>query len=162
MTMIILDKDRQKTNICHDGMAPLISVPDVLSSQRFISIRHFHKHTKLAIIYINANIVVSYICSFLHYLDHKILVNIIVDVSWRLHWSFKFWMAQAKRSCQYWHSSIEERSWKTLMFYLLPGYFCQLLHGTWSCYLMAIAHVVEVFCWSQSKFFLTVSTLFVF
>ena len=31
---------------------------------------------------INANFVFPYICSFLHYLDLKMLVNVILDVSW--------------------------------------------------------------------------------
>ena len=40
--------------------------------------RVFHKHTKLAI---NANFVFPYICSFLHYLCLKMLVNEKLDIS---------------------------------------------------------------------------------
>ena len=31
------------------------------------------------------------------------------------HWSGSFWMAQLRRSCQYWHSGIADSLWKTLL-----------------------------------------------
>ena len=53
--------------------------------------------------HIIANFVLKYICSFLHVLDHIMLVNVKLDVSGynrfifrvcRLHWSCSFLMAQ--------------------------------------------------------------------
>ena len=38
---------------------------------------------------INANFVFKYICSFLHYLDLKVLVNMKLDVSWQKGLPFK-------------------------------------------------------------------------
>ena len=63
-----------------------------------------HKNFKIFII---ANVVLKYICSFLHCLDHIMLdlVNVKLDVSGykrfifrvcRLHWSCSFLMAQLK------------------------------------------------------------------
>ena len=70
-----------------------------------------HKIGNFSII---ANFVFPFVCSFLLYLYHMIIVNVKLDVDMRiifqdcrLHWSSSFSMAQLKRSWHYWHSCIE-------------------------------------------------------
>ena len=71
---------------------------------------------KIGNIGIIANFVLPYICSFLPYLQHMMLVNMQLDISGynritfqgcRLHWYSSFLMAQ-NGSWQYWHSCIVE------------------------------------------------------
>ena len=66
-----------------------------------------------------------YICSFMLYFHHMMLVNVKLDVSGyksiifrgcRRHWSGSFVMAQLKRS---WHSCIEMSLWKNSFVLLL-------------------------------------------
>ena len=85
--------------------------------------RGFHMH-KIANIAIIVNFVLRYICSFLLYLQHMVLVNMKIDISGfnsitfqgcRLRWSSYFLMVKVKQSWQYWHSCIVESLWKTLM-----------------------------------------------
>ena len=69
-----------------------------------------------------AYFVFPYVCSFLLYLQHVMLVNAILNISgynritfkgYRLHWSSSFLMRQLKRSWQYWDSCGVETLWKT-------------------------------------------------
>ena len=43
--------------------------------------RIFHEHIKLIILVLLANFVLSYFCSFLHYLHRLILINVELDIS---------------------------------------------------------------------------------
>ena len=70
-----------------------------------------------------ANFVFQYFCSFLLYLQCKMLVNMKWDFSrcnkitfngCRLHWPSSFLMAQVKRNWQYWNSCVVGSLWKTL------------------------------------------------
>ena len=71
-----------------------------------------HKNDNMGII---ANFVFPYICHFLLYLYHMIILNVQLDISecksstfqgCKLHLSSSFRMAQPKRNRQYWHSCI--------------------------------------------------------
>ena len=82
----------------------------------------FSQTCKIVNTAINANFVFTYICIFLHYLHHMMLVNVKWNISWhkrntfqewKLHWFCWFWMAQPRWIWQYLHSCIGESLQKT-------------------------------------------------
>ena len=83
----------------------------------------FSQTHKIGNIDIIANFTFPYICSFLLYLQHMMLINVILDIrgcnrstfeGCRLYWSSSFLKAWLKQNWQYCHSCVVESLWKTL------------------------------------------------
>ena len=74
----------------------------------------FSQRHQIGKIFIIANFVFPYICSFLSYLQHMMILKVKLDISTcNFHWFISFLIVQIKWSWQYWHSCIAKSLWKT-------------------------------------------------
>ena len=74
-------------------------------------IRVFHKRTKLVILALFPIFLFPHICRFLHYLDHMVLVDVKLEISWKRWVNFKIadfigLVNFENENWQYWHSCI--------------------------------------------------------